>query len=237
MEKEHILLERGIPLPPQEVNSVTASLPLDLEKLYADFDTLYQFDDNDYAISIIAGMLSAITDITLIGIPFKTNAGLLAGPLANYIREQFYQKLPHDEMEKLANSAIAKVSYDAQDNRHTTVWIEGLSAYFHRLLSLGHDPVLAFIVGVLDTFSGTMTTIDKNGAIVIQLMENYADRRAQNLFIATRKSVSASKERCHHINGIARAVYGTIQSTAIWRDRRVQANNRGNCSGNVLPRL
>lgn len=55
--------------------------------------------------------------------------------------------------------------------------MEGLSAYYHRLLELGHDPVLGFVFGVADILNGTMTTIDKNGKIVCQVMENYADRK------------------------------------------------------------
>ena len=66
----------------------------------------------------------------------------------------------------------SKVSFDAQDNRHTTEYVEGLSAYYHRMLSLGHDPLLGFVFGVYDIMHGTMTTIDKNGKFVCQVMEN-----------------------------------------------------------------
>ena len=80
-------------------------------------------------------------------------------------------------MEKLANSKVSKVPYDAQDNRNTTIHVEELSAYYHRLLSLGHDPLLGLIFGVADILTGRMTTIDKTGKIVSQVMENYADRK------------------------------------------------------------
>jgi hypothetical protein len=33
----------------------------------------------------------------------------------------------------------------------------------HRLMSLGHDPILAFIFGVMDVMTGTGTYIDKHG--------------------------------------------------------------------------
>ena len=90
-------------------------------------------------------------------------------------------------MEKLANSSISKVPFDAQDNRHTIVRVEGLSAYYHRMLSLGHDPILGFVVGVFDIMTGKMTTIDKTGRIVSQVMENYADRKETNIFVAIAK--------------------------------------------------
>lgn len=82
--------------------------------------------------------------------------------------ENFLKK----KIQKLANSKESKISFDAQDNRHTTIRVEGLSAYYHRLLQLGHDPVLGFIFGVADILTGRMTTIDKTGNVVSQVMEN-----------------------------------------------------------------
>ena len=92
-------------------------------------------------------------------------------------------------MEKLANSKVSKVSFDAQDNRHTTEYVTGLSAYYHRLLSLGHDPILGLIFGVYDILNGKMTTIDKTGKIVSQVMENYADRKESHIFAAIAKQI------------------------------------------------
>ena len=48
-----------------------------------------------------------------------------------------------------------------------------MSTHHHRLLSLGHDPILGFVFGVRDIMKGTMTTIDKKGEFVIQNMKNY----------------------------------------------------------------
>ena len=92
-------------------------------------------------------------------------------------------------MNKLANSKVSKVPYDAQDNRNTTVWVEGLSAYYHRLLSLGHDPLLGLVFGVADILTGKMTTIDKTGKIVSQVMENYSDRKESDIFAAIAKQI------------------------------------------------
>lgn len=111
------------------------------------------------------------------------------GPLSNYVRDYFDKKFPEEEMQKLANSKVSKVPYDAQDNRHTTIRVEGLSAYYHRLLQLGHDPLLGFVFGVADILTGRMTTIDKAGNIVSQVMENYADRKESDIFAALAKQV------------------------------------------------
>lgn len=157
--------------------------------LNRDFKQIYHMDRVDYAISILAGLVGSAVDILLVGIPKKTPDGLKAGPLSDFVRDYFDKKYPEEEMQKLANSKISKVPFDAQDNRHTRIYVEGLSAYYHRLLQLGHDPVLGFIFGVSDILNGTMTTIDKNGKVVCQVMENYADRRESDIFLALTKQI------------------------------------------------
>lgn len=102
------------------------------------------------SIAALAALVGAAVDILLVGIPEKTPNGLKAGVLSDYIRDYFDKKFPEEEMKKLANSKESKVPFDAQDNRHTTIRVEGLSAYYHRLLQLGHDPILGFIFGVAD---------------------------------------------------------------------------------------
>lgn len=52
---------------------------------------------------------------------------------------------------------------------------------------LGHDPLLGFLFGVIDIMTGKMTTIDKTGKIVSQVMENYADRKETDIFMAVAK--------------------------------------------------
>lgn len=160
-----------------------------LRALNADYNNIHKLDKMDITICAAAGILGAVIDILLVGIPQKTPEGLKGGTLSNYVRDWFNQKFPEKEMEKLANSKVSKVSFDAQDNRHTTEYVTGLSAYYHRLLSLGHDPILGLIFGVYDILTGKMTTIDKRGKIVSQVMENYADRKESNIFAAIAKQI------------------------------------------------
>lgn len=154
-----------------------------------EYNDLHKLDKYDVAISALAGLVSAAVDILLVGIPQKGPTGLSAGTLSNYVRAYFEKKFPEEEMQKLANSKVSKVPFDAQDNRNTTEYVQGLSAYYHRLLSLGHDPVLGFIVGVLDIMTGRMTTIDKAGKVISQVMKNYSDRTESNLFAALAKQI------------------------------------------------
>ena len=166
---------------------------LEVKALNQEYNSIHKLDKYDVSIAVVAGLLGAIVDIVLIGIPEKGPNGLEAGALSNFIRKKFEEKFNPEEMEKLANSKASKVSFDAQDNRHTTEYVEGLSAYYHRLLSLGHDPLLGFVFGVYDILHGTMTTIDKKGKIVCQVMENYADRKETDIVSAIIKQINHFK--------------------------------------------
>lgn len=166
---------------------------LAIRELNKEYNAIHKLDAFDISIAAAGGLLGALVDILLVGIPAKTPDGLKADPLSNYIRDYFDQRFPEEEMQKLANSKESKVPYDAQDNRHTTIRVEGLSAYYHRMLQLGHDPLLGFIFGIADILNGTMTTIDKQGNFVCQVMENYADRTESDIFAALCKLIAHFK--------------------------------------------
>lgn len=165
----------------------------EIKLLNKEFNSLHKLDKYDIAISALATIVGVIVDIVLIGIPEKGPDGLEAGTLSNFIRKKFNEVFSAEEMKKLANSKKSKVSFDAQDNRNTTEYVEGLSAYYHRLLSLGHDPLLGFVFGVYDIMNGTMTTIDKSGKIVCQVMENYSDRKEIDIVSAIAKQIAHFK--------------------------------------------
>ena len=160
-----------------------------IKLLNRDYKTLHHLDKYDIAISAVAGIVGAAIDILMIGIPKKTPDGISAGTLSDFIRSRFEKLFPKEEMEKLANSDVSKVPFDAQDNRYIKEYVNGLSAYYHRLLSLGHDPLLGFVVGVFDILTGRMTTIDKTGRFISQIMENYTDRKESNIFAALAKQI------------------------------------------------
>lgn len=166
---------------------------LAIKQMNAEFNAIHRLDEFDVSIVALSALVGAAVDILLVGIPEKTPDGLKAGVLSDYIRDYFDKRFPEDEMKKLANSTESKVPFDAQDNRHTTIRVEGLSAYYHRLLQLGHDPVLGFVFGVADILTGRMTTIDKTGRIVSQVMENYADRTEADIFAALAKLIAHFK--------------------------------------------
>lgn len=156
-----------------------------IQQLNAEFDAIHKLDAVDIIIPVVAGILGGAADCFFGGF-IKTPSGKsVPGILSAYIADLFNKALPADKIAEFER--LAKVTYDAQDNRNTTVYVDTLSSYFHRFLQLGHDPILGFVFGVADVLRGTMTTIDYKGNFVIQFMENYSDRRAGNLFEAIAK--------------------------------------------------
>ncbi|MBR3354565.1 MAG: hypothetical protein IKG47_04275 [Oscillospiraceae bacterium] len=166
-----------------------ANCKQEVRMLNDDFNNLHKLEDIDVYIAAFSGIIGAAVDILLVGIPQRSPEGLKAKPLSDWIRQEFEKKFPPEEMERLANTPEYKVPYDAQDNRNTVTRVEVLSTYYHRLLSLGHDPLLGLVVGVFDIMTGRMTTIDKQGKFVSQVMEVYADRKESDIFIAIAKQL------------------------------------------------
>ena len=152
-----------------------------IESFNADFNAIHRLDSVDWAICIVAGLIAAAVDILLVGIPEKTVDGAKAGPLSNWIRNKIDLAIPPDRIKELED--LAKVPYDPsmnvnnQGNPITAGYVDGLTPYFHRLVSLGHDPLLGLVFGVLDVIKGSLTTIDRKGKIV---------RLPQNAYFAKR---------------------------------------------------
>lgn len=158
--------------------------------LNEEYNALHRLDPVDVAISVSAGTLSSVVDILLVGIPERTSEGTRGKPLENYVRDWFLERFPPEEMERLARDVSSKVPYDAPYNAgFTNEYVEGLWPAMHRLYSLGHDPLLGFVVGTLDILTGRMTTIDKFGRILSQGIPRYAGREEATVFAALCKQV------------------------------------------------
>jgi hypothetical protein len=117
------------------------------------------WDRSDYLAVLLAGFVATLLDVFLVRIPLdgaflgRMQAG---SPMTRWIRENSPSVHDHylKDLEKVAN-----VPYDLSVGRA----VDGLSPKVHRLMSLGHDPILAFIFGVMDVMSATGTYIDKHG--------------------------------------------------------------------------
>ena len=152
-----------------------------LVKLREEFNAINRLDAVDYTICGVSGVLSAAVDIFLVGMPQSPLAGIEGGSLSNFIRKKVEESMSPSEIKKLEKEFW--VPYDPSNSSNLKIPVEGLSSYFHRFQSLGHDPILGFIFGVLDVMNGTFTAIDKNGNLIKQVVSNQ-ETVGMNLFEA-----------------------------------------------------
>ncbi|MFL2076092.1 hypothetical protein [Marinilactibacillus psychrotolerans] len=141
-----------------------------INQIRSDFNSLHKLDETDYLICAAAGILAAAVDIFLVGIPKKTKEGVTAGPLSDYIRNKFDESIPQNKIKELERKF--KVPYDPSTNYKLDEYVDGLSSWFHRYHSLGHDPILGFIFGVFDVMTGRFTAIDKKGKVISQIVSD-----------------------------------------------------------------
>jgi len=156
-----------------------------INQLNADFDTIHKLDVIDVLIPVVAGVFGGAMDCALGGFIRNTSGLNIPGTMSDYISKQFSNFLPKETIRLL--ETYAKVPYDAMnyDNKGNVIVeqiVDGLSPVFHHLVSVGHDPILGLIYGVLDIMRGTITTIDFNGKFLVQFADGYSDRKAQDLF-------------------------------------------------------
>ena len=160
------------------------------------------WDKYDYSVIGLAVFVAFLVDLFIVSIPkdmkwhnepnsiaqklgigsknengnFKYNGS----PVTKFLREEsnkitnagkddgIYRFLK-DAQKKL--EVFASVPYDKSRNGEN-LKIDGLRPSMHRLMSLGHDPVLCLVFGVMDFMRGSMTMVDKNGIVnVVQTGE------------------------------------------------------------------
>jgi len=153
----HVLSKGVDPLAPYEAFLTEA----DLKTLQAEsYDAQYKWDKLDYIFVGASGVLASLTDHLLVKIPTTLTTGKYAGQAGSPITEWLkkYDTTKSDDWfsqwaENL--SKTCRVPYDSQNTNG--VHIDGMGGTTHRFQSLGHDPVLGFVFGVLDIMRGTIT--------------------------------------------------------------------------------
>jgi hypothetical protein len=152
-------LHNGLdPLQPYEVLLTDE----DLKQLKAEsYDAQYRWDRWDYIFVGASGVLAALTDFLLVGIPKTLKTGAYAGQQAGLITPWLKQSNSNNATDWFTQWARnldqqCKVPYDAMSFTQGQK-IPGMYPKSHRLQSLGHDPVLGFVFGVLDIMRGSIT--------------------------------------------------------------------------------
>jgi hypothetical protein len=139
---ESMLSEESI----AELNSATA-------------DSKYRWDKWDYTFVGAAGVIASLIDYLLVGIPKKMTYGggeREGSPITAFLKKKINSENGTDTwFAEWARTleGLCKVPYDRVGNSG----IAGISGQTHRLQTLGHDPILGMVFGVLDILRGTVT--------------------------------------------------------------------------------
>jgi hypothetical protein len=129
----------------------------------------------EWSIVGAAATIAALLDIILVRTPNgKMTFELFGNKLFNFgaYSDSFHpttfikSNLGVDEQGELNGflkwmEKVCKVPYDQSINPD----IAGFAPKTHRMLNLGHDPLLGLFFGIFDTFNGSMTAIDINGKL------------------------------------------------------------------------
>jgi hypothetical protein len=155
-------LQQGVdPLAPYETFLTEA----DLKKLQDEsYDAQYKWNKWDYIFVGASGILASLTDYLLVKIPTTLTTGEYAGqagsPITEWLKSYDTTK-SNDWFAQWAEhlSETCKVPYDSMGytGASRVERIAGMFPKSHRFQSLGHDPVLGFVFGVLDIMRGTIT--------------------------------------------------------------------------------
>ncbi len=139
----------------------------DIERRFGgDFRIKTRLDRYDVAAMVVAGVVAGLVDFFFVRIPRDMPYPLLSGltqkgsPVTKWLRDQ---SVPPDEA---PFSGWAKVAYDRVSFAGTGQEVAGLYPKSHRYQTLGHDPLLGLVFGVLDILRGSMTAIDQHGQLL-----------------------------------------------------------------------
>jgi hypothetical protein len=117
------------------------------------YKNLYKWDRWDYLFVGLAGFLGALIDVFIVAIPKDMTNGTYKGQTGSSLTK-WLQNLEFPEWVQKWLEEIAKVPYDRTGGSS------------HRIDTVGHDPILGFIFGVIDIIRGTSTKV-KEGSIEV----------------------------------------------------------------------
>jgi hypothetical protein len=153
-------------LSPEDVYQIESRIGV----LRGEFDAAHRLDAIDWAIAGVAGTVAALTDAFLVKMPsapgFLGSSPTKGGQLSDFIRGRLRKAFSPEQIRELERGF--PVPYDASISRGLSIKIEGLGPRTHRFQSLGHDPILGFLIGTADILWGTMTAVDSSGVLIRQ---------------------------------------------------------------------
>lgn len=126
----------------------------------------HPMDAWDVAASVCAGLAGALVDFLWVRIPkditYMGTVEQRGSAVTNWLKSFDF---PDDNW----LSQFVKTSFDrVRPGTYSGPAIPGLNPRQHRMLTLGHDPILGIVFGILDTVMGTMSGVDQAGKIFIR---------------------------------------------------------------------
>jgi hypothetical protein len=147
-----------------------AAVERHISEIRSEFDSVHRLDGVDWAIAGVAGTFAALVDTFLV--KMSRSPGFLGGrsneggPLSNFIRDKLRASCSPEQLRDLERRF--PVPYDAAHSGGLSIPVSGLGPRTHRFQSLGHDPVVGFLIGTADILMGTMTAVSSTGQLVRQ---------------------------------------------------------------------
>jgi len=148
----------------------------ELKTSLAEYEKKYgklKWNRSDYMMVGLVSIFAILIDYFLISIPadmrFK-GVDYKGSPITKALKEKTTEWYSNKDsgIGKLLRELEdwAKVPYDISvNNKEKGVDIKGLRPALHRLMEPGHDPIVGFVVGVVDILRGTCTIIDQYGQL------------------------------------------------------------------------
>ena len=146
-------------------------------RFHASFGDL-RWNQWDYAAVGLAATLATLVDLVLVRIPRDMNflgRDYAGSPVTKLFRETADTITDGGGESPLLQwlagiqgklERWAKVTYDLSANSKARgIDVPGLRPGTHRLMSLGHDPVLGFVFGTLESLGGVCSLIDRTGKL------------------------------------------------------------------------
>ena len=208
-----------------------------------DYAAQYRWDKWDYVIVGTAGFLAALTDFLLVRVPTRLSSSGEVRKTITYRGKEYAGSPLTAFLQKHINSTEGNTSWFADWARQLEKTckvpydevkgsgIQGISGRTHRMQTLGHDPILGFIFGVLDIMRGTVSgfSYDKLTGTHRFVVNNVGAPASTNLIEAFLKQLGHLISDIGTSNGLPPPFFALLQSINV----RIPTSPKGRTVGEI----
>ena len=126
------------------------------------------WNKQDWAVVLAAGLIATLLDIFLVRIPGDEEflgKSYTGSAMTKWLQDKERSERIHKRFFQ-AQVRKADVPYDHAMTADTGGLVQGMRPKIHRLQSFGHDPLLGLLIGVIDLMQAVGTYVDVHGRIV-----------------------------------------------------------------------